>query len=90
MDLVEDHELLPVVGQVELRLREPGAIRLRLEVEVDGITTRCDVERQSGLSALARTEETDGWELVQCPTKLGRKAAGYHHCNCVVIQLYLQ
>jgi hypothetical protein len=54
MDLIEDHQLVFVRGNVELRFRELGSVRIGLEIEIDRRPCLGYFERKRSLADLAR------------------------------------
>ena len=59
MHLVEDHELVLVIGEIEFRVGQFGTIRCRLEIQLDRTNGVCNLECQSRFSDLTRTEQSD-------------------------------
>lgn len=65
LDLVEDHQLLCVPGQVKCGIAQLLAIRCVLKVKIGARPLFGDKPGQRGLACLARAEEGHGRELVQ-------------------------
>jgi hypothetical protein len=65
MDLIEDYQLVFVVGEVELRLGKACPVGLGLEVEIDGLAALSEVSGQSRLAHLPRADKYNGRHLVQ-------------------------
>lgn len=55
MDLIENHQLVLVLGEVELRLREFGSVRIGLEIQIDRRPCLGYFERKRSLTDLARS-----------------------------------
>ena len=60
MDLVEDHELLGVVGEVQLRLGQASPVRRGLQVQIDRWPPLGDRQGKRGLAGLPRPDQGDG------------------------------
>jgi len=82
LDLVEDDELVRVLREVQLRLRELRPVGLRLEIEIDRRPRGGQFERQGGLADLARPEQRRGRGFDQGRSEVGNESAGNHACNC--------
>jgi hypothetical protein len=81
VNLIEDDELLGVVGEVERRLSEASAVRCGLQVQVDRGPCLGDLQGECGLAGLPRAEKGDGWHLVkQCGDFRGHSSLD-HSCN---------
>lgn len=65
MDLIEDDELLGVVGEVQSRLGNASAVRVGLQVQVDRRSSLGDRQRKRGLAGLPRAEEGDSRCVIQ-------------------------
>lgn len=57
MDFVENHQLVLMVRQIKLRLRQPGAILLGFQFEIECVECPVDLERQRGLARLTRAKQ---------------------------------
>lgn len=90
MHLVQNDELVQVVGQIEFRLSELGAVLFRFQVEVYGFAVMSDLERQRGLPRLAWSEQRHGWEIGQRFDELRIEITVEHGCNYGVLLLELQ
>ena len=85
LDLVEDDQLVGVVGEVELRLRKPGPVGLGLQVEVHGRPPFGDRQRQRRLADLPRPDQHHGGRLTQERAYFWSNSTGKHpmqiyHC----------
>jgi hypothetical protein len=65
MNLVEDDELVLMACEIELRVCQPGTIRVGFKVEIEGGTLLADHARQGGLADLARAQKSSGGRSVQ-------------------------
>ena len=83
MDLVEDHELLRMVGEVQLGLGEARPVRGGLQVQVDRWPSLGDLQRQRRLAGLPRPEEGDGRGLIQQRGDFSSCPPLYHPCNSI-------
>ena len=85
MHFVKDHQLVEVVGQVELGLGQFGAVGLGFEVEGDCQRARADGlahrERQRGLANLPRPEQGHGRRVRQGIDDGGLERSVKHPCN---------
>jgi hypothetical protein len=81
MDLVEDHELVGVVGEVERGLGEACPIGCRLEVQICGRPSFGDTEGERGLAGLSRANQSDRRQMVQQRSDLSGHPSLNHPCN---------
>ena len=80
MDLVENDQLVPVLGEIELRLGKSGAVGIGLEVKIDGGALPAYGERKRRLADLPRPDEGNGGHAVEQFVKVGCYAALDHPC----------
>ena len=81
VDLIEDHELVRVVGKVQLGLGEARPVRGGLQVQIDRWPPLGDLEGQRGLAGLPRPEQRDGRRLIQQRGDFSSCPSLYHPCN---------
>jgi hypothetical protein len=63
--LIENHQLVVMICEVLVRVRELGAVIFVFKVEVDRILQPGDLERESCLSRLAWAQKGHGWDVTQ-------------------------
>ncbi len=59
LDFVENDQFVGMLGQIEFRFGNLGAILAVFEIEVDGAPGLGDRQRQGGLADLARPKQAD-------------------------------
>src|SRR5215203_2730711 len=84
LDLVEDHELVGVVGEVELWLGQPRPIGGRLQVEIDRVAGPGHRQGKGGLPDLAGPGYDHGRRLLQQRRDYRCLASFNHPCNSIV------
>ena len=81
MALIQDDQLVLMLGQIKLRLGKPGAVGVGFEVELGRGPAFGYFERARGLADLTRPEQRHGGHAVQQFREFGRDAAPNHPCN---------
>jgi hypothetical protein len=80
MHLVENDQPVLVLGEIEFRLGESGAVCIGLEVEIDGRAPFAYGERKRRLADLPWPDESDGGHAVEQFAEIGGYSALYHPC----------
>lgn len=81
MDLVQDNQLVLMLGQVKLRLGKPSAVSVRFEVEIDRRTPFGYLQRQGCLADLTRPEQRHSRHAIQHLGEFCADAGFNHPCK---------
>lgn len=81
MHLVQDHQFVLMIRQVELGIRQSAAIRCRFQIEIERRALSPDLQRQRRLSDLTGSQQSHGRVFAQERRQLGLDSTGDHPCN---------